>query len=133
MKDFDLIRLEKVNSDRTIKIGGEEFTFKAAVAAEDWAAWIDGGSTTQAEYLVEMDTFVLAALEPGQEDKWRAVRDPSADFPLSKDDIQEVIVHIVEVVVGRPIVRQSASPGGGSAAGTSSTVQPQPEGETLTV
>ncbi len=122
MKDFDLIRLEKVNPDRGFRIGGEEFTFKPTVDAESWAAWLDGDSTTQADYLVEMDKFILACLEDGQEEKWKKVRDPHLKpMPLSKDDIQEVIVHIIEVVVGRPTVRPSASPGGESANGTSST------------
>lgn len=130
MKDFDVIRMEKVNADRKIKIGGEEFEFKASVAAEDWAAWLDGEVTSQEEYLAQMDTFILACLEDGQEAKWRKVRNPKLKVPLSKDDIQEVIVHIVEVVVGRPTVPPSGSPGGGSAGGTSSTEESQPQAVT---
>ncbi len=131
MKDFDVIRLEKVNPDRTIKIGGETFEFKPIVAADDWAAWIDGTATTQEEYLGEMDKFILACLEPGQENKWAKVRDPRLKpVPLSKDDISDVVIHIIEVVVGRPTVPPSGSPGGESAGGTSSTEKSQPEAVT---
>lgn len=130
MKDFDVIRMENVNPDRKVRIGGQELQFKAKVLAEDWARWLDGAAGTQEEYLAEMDIFILSALEPGQEAKWKKARDPELEVPLSKDDIQDLVVHIVEVVVGRPTVPPVASPGGESAGGTSSTDESQQKEET---
>lgn len=121
MKDFDIIRAERINPDRSVKVGGQTLKFKPGIPAEMFAEWLDGRPVNEKAALVEADKFVLACLEPGQEEKWREARSPDLEHPLSIQDIRDVIEHILEVVVNRPTVRPPDSSSTSAASGTTST------------
>ena len=124
MKDFDIIRAERENADRTFKIGGETFTFRPYVAPEHIIEM--QMAITDDEYLTAVDRILPAhLLEEGQEDKWMRARKENPQ-PLSIYDISQVINHIQAVVSGRPTVPSTgslptASPTGMILTGGSST------------
>lgn len=124
MKDFDIVRAEAANADRTFKIGGETFSFKRSVSADLLAAYFDtsfSAVTTNADVLVAADALVLGWLEKGQETKWKKVRAATAADPLSIRDIQNIIEHMTETLAGRPTESPSDSSSTPSETGTTST------------
>lgn len=128
MKDFDVVRAERVNPDRKFKIGGREFTFQPAIPADVMAAWEDGmlaGGATSKELLQVMDTFIIACLEPGQEDAWwearKAHQNGHGEIAITAGDLDEVIKHVIEVTTGRPTGRRSDSGEKQSSTGTALT------------
>jgi hypothetical protein len=122
LKDFDVIRAERVNADRSFRLGGEEFKFRPSVAAGVRVAFEDEAAeaTTSRAVLAAIDKYILNLLEPGQEEKWAAVRDDSAEFPVSFKDLEDVYQHIEAVLTGRPTERPSDSGGRPSQTGTGS-------------
>lgn len=126
MKDFDVIRAERVNADRSFRIGGITFTYKPSVSADLLADYFDATFSvegTNADVVAKADALVLGWLEPGQEDAWRAVRSASAESPLSMRDIQEIITHMTEILAGRPTESASDSSSTSERTGTTSVEQ----------
>jgi hypothetical protein len=123
LKDFDISRFENINSERVFKIGGHEFTFRAKIPADAVARYVSATQTTGnfVEVVASADAVILAALDPGQEATWGAVRASDAAEPLNVIDLQEVVDHLFEVTSGRPTVRPSDSSPTPSRPGTSST------------
>jgi len=132
VKDFDIIRAERVNPDRSFRIGGEEFTFAAVVSASVAASYEDivtDPKRSSSEALEAMDDFVLSMIPPEQHPKWKAIRNRTGDDALSTDDIVEVLRHITEVTSGRPTVQSGDSSGQQSKPGTASKVASSTQGE----
>jgi hypothetical protein len=123
VKDFDVIRAERVNADRTFRLAGEEFTFRPTIGADRLAKYEDDmfDAATAAASVAIADGYILDLLEPGQEKKWQAARSRNGDEAISFTDMREVINHVHEVISGRPTERPSGSTGGPSASGTGST------------
>lgn len=67
------------------------------------------------------DETVLAFLEPGQEDNWRAVRSSDHDNPVNLADLTALIEWLFEEATGRPTQPPPASTSGSAPAGTTST------------
>lgn len=122
MKDFDTARNERLARERGFRIGGHDFVYRASVAPEALLAWDDRGNKDGQEFLDVIDETVIAFLEPGQEEKWRAARSGASENPLNISDIIEVIQWLFEEQVGRPTGRSSESTSGGAGNGTPLTV-----------
>ena len=120
MKDFDIIRAEKLNADRTVKLGGEILTFRPSVPADVLAEWWDTTHESEVEALQATDAFILQLLEPGQEDAWRRVRSPQQEIPVTNSDLREFVLHVLAVMSGRPTERSSDFTGTRSATGIES-------------
>lgn len=125
MKDFDVKRNERANKDRTFKLNGIEFEYRPAVAPEsllEWSQMIGGeyverdsngtivqaadgqpiSSLSEQQALTIYNNTILAFLAPGQEDKWRAARDPNSANPVNLTDLTDLITWLFEETSGRP-------------------------------
>jgi hypothetical protein len=158
-------RNERATRERWFTIGGESFTYRASVTPEATLRWSklvnreyrveevlrDGHGTpllkdgkpimhivsdlSEAEALQIFDETVLAFLEPGQEEKWRAVRSPDNPNPLNLADLTALIEWLFEEATGRPTQPPPAStagPGGGGTTSTGSSPPPTAPAEALT-
>lgn len=121
---FTVSREERLKGERSFKIGGETFTHRVAVAPEVIHPWLEASDTadSEADWLKILDETVVAMLEPGQEDKWRKVRDPEAENPITQLDLSALMRWLIEVTTGRPTGQPSDSSSGSDGSGTSSTV-----------
>lgn len=138
MHDFDIIRRETTNPTRSFRIGGEEFTFRPTCSANTLANYFDAPTTRWDEcphcheklqigslrpaldQLEAIDNLILEMLEPGQEEKWAAVR-ASKEDPITLRQLQDVANHLVEAITGRPTERPSDSSSTASDPGTKLT------------
>lgn len=134
-------RSQKPVEERTFTIGGETFVARASVAPEAFARWsmmtagefvlrdgqgkpiLDGkgepiSTLTEEEALKVYDETVLAFLDPGQEEKWAAVRDIDAEIPLNLEDVKAVIRWLFEQQSARPTGQPSGSSSGSATAAT---------------
>lgn len=123
MKNFDEAREERERRDRSFQIGGQEFTYRPAVSPEAILRWsqMTGGEMpdlTEQEAISILDDTVGAFLEPGQEKKWKAVRDPDLKNPLNISDLRDLIAWLFEEQAGRPTSPPSGSSGGSETGGT---------------
>lgn len=73
------------------------------------------------EALAIFDRTVLAFLEPGQEDLWRAVRSPEVENPVNLADLTALIEWLFEEATGRPTSPPPVSTSGSASGGTTST------------
>jgi hypothetical protein len=119
VKDFDEARTARQARERTFRIAGREFAYRASVAPERLIAWDQRGDAAGQDFLDIIDETVVAFLEPGEEASWREVRDPGAANPLNIGDIVDVIQWLFEEQVARP-----TGPPSGSTNGHASTVTP---------
>lgn len=124
MKNFDEARKEREQRDRSFQIGGEDFTYRPAVAPEAILRWsqMTGGEMadelTEEQALAIFDETVVAFLEPGQEEQWAKVRDPEAAHPLNISDLRELVSWLFEEQTGRPTEPPSDSSDGPESPGT---------------
>lgn len=134
--------------ERSFKIGGETFVYRPSVAPElfkKWSMMVGGeyvlrdeqgrplldtnkqpiSSLTEDEALTIYDETILAFLEPGQEERWKAIRAADAENPLNLEDIKAVMRWLFDQQSNRPTGRSLASSNGSETAGTgtSSTVE----------
>lgn len=115
MKNFDLIRDERLKRERSFQLGGETFTYRASVSPEALLAWDQRHDKQGQEFLDVVDETVLAFLEDGQKAKWEHVRRPAGPNntnPVNINDIVEVIAYLFEEQVGRPTESPSTSTNG---------------------
>lgn len=117
MKNFDEARAERERRDRSFQIGGEEFTYRPAVAPETILRWsqMTGGEMpdlTEEQALDIFDETVLAFLEPDQSEKWARIRNPKAAHPLNVADLRALVSWLFEEQAGRPTGKPSDSSGG---------------------
>lgn len=124
MKDFDQARRARESADRRFVIAGQEFTYKAAVAPETLLEWNAAATRTvdldEAQWLNLMDRVVLLVLEDGQEEKWRAVREPGAAHPLNINDLTEVMNYLITEATARPTGEPIGSSNGSATTETAS-------------
>lgn len=135
MKNFDEAREVRASQERMFVIGGQEFVYRIGVPPEVLLPFFEmktGEAETldavlgitrplsQREQLTVYDDTVLAFLVPGQEDKWKAARDPDLDNPLTLHDIGDLIEWLIEEQAARPTV-PSVDSSPGSANGTTGT------------
>lgn len=121
-------RQERAARSRTFELAGEQFVHRAAVNMETLADYYDmssGRSDVNNHEAIEIiDRTVLAFLEPGQEDKWRKLRDDPVN-PISPADAHGLIEALLSATSGRPTMRPSDSTDGPESNGTTSTVDSQ--------
>jgi hypothetical protein len=119
VRDFDIDRATREDSDRQFRIGGEDFTFRAYVHPEDLVRIQN--AVTDGDFLgVTDEIFPTSLLEAGQEKKWAKVRSRQNEKPLSVTDIVAVINYIATVATGRPTEQSSDSSATSSPTGTAS-------------
>lgn len=121
MKDFDLDLALVSEDDRTFNLRGTKFTFKPRVAAEDLARYEDARfnpEKSSLDVLEEADKLVSTCLN-GQQADWTKLR-KEGDPPLSFQDINGVIEHMLEVTSRRPIEPSGVSGATRSPGGTTS-------------
>lgn len=140
MKNFDEVRRERIDRDREFIIGGETFAYRAGVRPEVIVPWyqLQSGESlrgenalTQEEQLKVMDDTVIAFLEDGYEEKWRAVR-ARTETPVTLKDMDSLIEWLIEEGTGRPTeqLSDSGSGSGSQETTTTSTVSSPSEAET---
>jgi hypothetical protein len=74
---------------------------------DEWRAVT--GDTSDADFGRIADDVVLQFLTPGQEDKWKSVRDPSRPDPITGSDLVDIIIWLIEAVLSRPLASSSSS------------------------
>jgi hypothetical protein len=134
--------------ERSFVIGGETFVYRSAVAPEAFKRWsmmVSGefllrdergrpilddfkqpvSTLTETEALEIFDATVVAFLEPGQEEKWKKVRDPEAENPVTLQDMRALVRWLFEEQSARPTGPPSGSSRTSETAssGTPSTVE----------
>lgn len=155
MKNFDTDRAKRLEQDRSFTINGHTFRHKPAVAPEavaEWSAMVGGehverdsdgnirldssgdpiSSLTEQEAIEILDRTILAFLEAGQDDAWKAARAVDAENPINLQDLRDLVAWLFEVTSGRPTGQSSGSPASTSGNGnspsetTSTDVSPLP-------
>lgn len=126
MKDFDALRSEREQRDRTFKIAGREFKFRPALAAEKYSLYLHlADEQAQARWPEEsfeiMNGTILELLEPDSREAWNEVIGNSLDHPISLLDMDQIIQHCVAVQTGRPTAPLSSSGTQGGSGSTTST------------
>ena len=124
MKNFDAERLAPVEKDRSFRIGGHDFQYRAGVRPEVLARYYDGSPTNDnVETLKIYDETVVAFLEDGYADVWRSVRELEGPEAITLRDIRDLIDWLIEEQTARPTGRSSDSSSGSESRsnGTSST------------
>lgn len=125
MKDFDALRTNREQQDRTFKLSGRDFRFRAATRPEETAElfdWLDGFTPAmpQVEATALCDRAIKRLLEPESAPLWDEVR-AEDDPPVTQNEILAIIAHILEVQTGRPILQLDGSGGTPSSTGTTPT------------
>lgn len=121
MKDFDEARAERMQRDRSFKIGGETFTRRLAVrpeAMEEFAR-MRRDEAELAGFEIFDRTF-YAFVEPEGHERWKQLREREDD-PLNYADIMEVCGWLVAEETGRPTRALSLSTPGPERSETTST------------
>ncbi len=123
MKDFDAARKEREQRDRGFLIGGEKFVRRAGLRPEEILLWNEATSgekaPTEKQWIEVYDETILAMLEPGQDEKWEAVR-ANTESPLTVSDLLELIKWLLSEMTGRPTGPPSDSSAGRDSTGTTS-------------
>jgi hypothetical protein len=136
MRDFDQI-FEAATPTGEFRFGGETFTFAKRATVDQLAAYVEpnggyswsecphcheriqiGSTTPYHDSIAAIDTLIGVMLDPGQEERWAAVRSRPG---LELRNLREISEYIVEVVSARPTVSPSDSSSTDSASGTRST------------
>ena len=125
MKDFDVLRANREQQDRTFQLGGVTFRFRPSIPPQDAAElydYLDGftPSLPLLEQVALIERAIKRFLEPEFQATWDEVR-ATSDPPVTFEDIQRVVGYILEVVLGRPILQLDGSGGTASSDGTRST------------
>jgi hypothetical protein len=126
MKDFDALRSEREQRERTFKIAGREFRFRPAVPAEKYSLYLHlADQQSKANWPEEsfeiMNGTILELLEPESRDAWNEVISNHLDHPISLLDMDQIIQHCVAVQTGRPTTPLSPSGTQGGSGSTTST------------
>jgi len=133
VKDFDTLRSQREQRERTFKIAGREFQFRPALPAQTYSLYLELMDKMAEGHWPEgsfdtLNATMLALLEPDYRDVWaEAIGDGGAN-PVSFEDIAEIIDYCVSVQTGRPTKPPSVSTASGGNASTRSTdVSDSPE------
>lgn len=123
MKDFDALRSEREQRERTFKIAGREFRFRPALPAQQYSLYLELMDQMSAGRWPEgsFDTLNGTILELLDEDSrvdWEVVLAERGGNPISFEDMADVIDYCVAIQTGRPTQPRGLS---GSSGGNGST------------
>lgn len=126
MRDFDSDRRarhaqrEEELGDRTILVGGEQFTYRA-FASYTVLGEISGEREETADTMIQdLEQSLLKMLDPGQEERFlKAIR--SQEDPFTFADLVDLVQGVTELIAGRPTPASSPSTGGDAQTSTTST------------
>jgi len=124
VKDFDAEKIARNEEDLVFKVNGVSFKLRPAISARRIAEYEDevfGEGTTAVQTIEAQESLVADALEPGQEDAWRAACRPDAPLPLQIHDLERITNHLRIVLSGRPLGKPPGSGGTPETTGTTST------------
>jgi hypothetical protein len=104
-------RNERAAKERQFTIGGEHFAYRPGVEPEVLADWMDvGDGTPEAEAIRVADATIIAFLDPGDVDRWRALRQPGAlSNPITSGDLLAVLRWLIGQQGSRPTEPSRAS------------------------
>lgn len=125
MRDFDSERRErheereKALGDRSFKLGGEVFTYRANVAVDVLRALTSETPLTGAAYIDAIQHSCLEMIEDDGHDRFVKVLE-RRDDPVTMEDLQAVFTGLVEEAFKRPLEPSSLSSDTESGSGTSS-------------
>lgn len=129
-RDFDAERREKPTKE--FVLGGETFTLRRTIRPEVMTDFEDLDPTTPAvETMKIVDRLIQAFILPEQADTWDRVR--ASDDPenaVGLDDLMDVTKWCIGEVTGRNPTQPSSSISPPGEAGTPSTDDSRPEGQT---
>lgn len=139
--DADARRAQRLDPENLrFQINGREFRVRSGyapdapegTALDEWRA-ADLGSLPDDEFAALADRTIGRFLRPGQEDEWKAARDPEAENPITGFDLVDVITWLLEAVVNRPLEQPSASSPGSTPTTAPGSSSPAAIGRPLTV
>lgn len=125
MRDFDQERQErhqereKLLGDRSFKLGGEVFTYRANVAVDVLRSLTSDTPLTGAAYIDAIQHSCLEMIEEEGHDRFREVL-KRRDDPVTMEDLQVVFTGLVEEAFKRPLDPSSPSTAGDTGSGTGS-------------
>jgi len=125
MKDFDKEREERhrereaLLGDRSFKLGGEVFTYRANVAVDVLRSLTSDTPLTGAAYIDAIQQSCLEMIEEEGHDRFADVL-KRRDDPVTMEDLQAVFTGLVEEAFKRPLGPASPSTDTESKSGTSS-------------
>lgn len=126
MKDFDELRREREQRERSFRIAGREFFFRPALPAAQYSLYLElmdkmrEGRWPEGSFETLNET-VLQLLEEESRDHWRVTIAENNGNPVSFEDIADVIDYCVAVQTARPTKPRSLSGSTGESGGTPST------------
>jgi hypothetical protein len=128
MKDFDVDReqrhreREQALGDRSFKLGGETFTYKANVAVDVLRNLTSDAPLTGAAYIDAIHSSCLEMIEDDGDSHARfSALLERRDDPVTMEDLQAVFTGLVEEAFKRPTQASSLSGDGDATNGTGST------------
>jgi hypothetical protein len=112
--NFDERRNERMRKTRTFTIGGEQFAYRPGVEPEVLADWMDvGADTPEIDAIKVADDTIIAFLETGDVDRWRALRQPGAlENPITSGDLLAVLRWLISEQGSRPTEPSRSSTNG---------------------
>lgn len=143
MRDFDTDkatrRAQRIDPENlTFRIAGNEFVVRSGFApgspgADAIKRFREMNEDTSDEDFNRIsDETVMAFLHPGQEEKWKAARDPDIEHPITGSDLVDIVIWLIEAVTNRPLESSTDSSTGSTPSQPDST-PPARTGTPLTV
>lgn len=126
MKDLDIERRERHAAreaemgERSFKLGGETFTYKAVTSYLVLERIMDVENLEGSQVVRAFETAIVDMLEEGQEEKMMGVLH-SMDDPFTLEDLNELCGWLSEVMVRRPTPASSPSTAGDAPIEITST------------
>lgn len=127
MKDFDALRAEREQRERTFKIAGRDFSFRAALPAEQYSLYLElmdkmsEGRWPEGSFDT-LNSTMLQLLDDGSHAAWDEVLASRNGNPVSFEDMADIIDYCVGVQTGRPTQPRSPSGRTDESGGTRLTV-----------
>ena len=132
MKDFDALRSEREQRDRSFRIAGRDFRFRPAIPAQTYSLYLElmdkmsEGRWPEASFET-LNATMVDLLELDDREAWADVLAASNGNPISFEDIADIIDYCVSVQTGRPTApRSPSSPTGGSGSTKSTDASDSP-------
>jgi hypothetical protein len=125
-KDFDALRKQREQRERSFTIAGREWHFRPALPAETYSLYLElmdqmsQGRWPSGAFDI-LNGTILALLEDGEQEAWEEIVAVRNGNPLSFEDLSDVIDYCVGIQTGRPTQPRSPSGTTGGSGGTSST------------
>lgn len=112
--NFDEQRDERMRKTRQFTIGGETFGYRAGVEPEMTAAWFElDPETKESDAIKIADDTIIAFLEKGEVDRWRALRQPGAlENGITSGDLLALVRWLISEQGARPTEPSRSSTNG---------------------